>query len=70
MPTPPDVRERLTEVGRRLQEARLASYSRPLPRGEYVEAQQEIARGKYREAMNHLNHADQELDDATYSTGR
>ena len=70
MPTPPDVRERLTEVGRRLQEARLAAYSRPLPRGEYVEAQQEIARGKYREAMNHLNHADQELDDATYSTGR
>jgi hypothetical protein len=32
MPTPPDVRDRLTEVGRRLQEARLASYSRPLPR--------------------------------------
>ena len=33
MPTPPDVRDRLTEVGRHLQEARLASYSRPLPQG-------------------------------------
>lgn len=70
MPTPPDVRDRLTEVGRRLQEARLASYSRPLPQAEYIEAQHETARGKYREAMNHLNQADQELNDATYSTGR
>jgi hypothetical protein len=33
MPTPPDVRDQLTAVGRRLQEARLASYSRPLPAG-------------------------------------
>ena len=69
MPTPPDVRERLTEVGRRLKEARLASYSRPLPQREYIEAQQEIARGEYRDAMNHLNQVDQELDDVTYSTG-
>ena len=70
MPTPPDVRDRLTEVGRRLQEARLASYSRPLPQGEYIEAQHEIARGEYQDAMNHLNQVDQELDDVTYSTGR
>jgi hypothetical protein len=70
MPTPPDVRDRLTEVGRRLQEARLASYSRPLPQGEYIEAQHEIARGEYRDAMNHLNQVDQELDEVTYSTER
>jgi hypothetical protein len=61
-PTLPDVRARLAEVGRRLREAKLASYSSPLPQGDYIEAQREIARGDYREAMNHLNQADQELD--------
>jgi hypothetical protein len=68
-PTLPDVRDRLAEIGRRLQEAKLASFSRPLPQREYIEAQHEIARGEYREAMNHLNQVDQELDGATYSTG-
>jgi hypothetical protein len=57
-----DVRERLSEVGRRLREAKLASYTSPLPQEDYIEAQREIARGDYREAMNHLNQADQELD--------
>jgi hypothetical protein len=57
-----DVRERLSEVGRRLREAKLASYTSPLPQKDYIEAQREIARGDYREAMNHLNQADQELD--------
>jgi hypothetical protein len=57
-----DVRERLVEVGRRLREAKLASYTSPLPQEDYIEAQREIARGDYREAMNPLNQADQELD--------
>ena len=57
-----DVRERLVEIGRCLREAKLASYSSPLPQEDYIEAQREIARGDYREAMNHLNQADQELD--------
>ena len=57
-----DVRERLAEVGLRLREAKLASYTSPLPQEDYIEAQREVARGDYREAMNHLNQADQELD--------
>jgi hypothetical protein len=57
-----DVRDRLAEVGRRLRQAKLASYSSPLPREDYIEAQREVARGDYRQAMNHLNQADQELD--------
>ena len=57
-----DVRSRLAKVGRRIREAKLASYSSPLPQEDYIEAQREIARGDYREAMNHLNLADQELD--------
>jgi hypothetical protein len=61
-PTVPDVQHRLAEVGRRLREAKLASYSGPLPQEDYIEAQREIARGDYREAMNHLNQADQELE--------
>jgi hypothetical protein len=61
-PTQADIRQRMSEVARRLQEAKLASYSSPLPQGEYIEAQRQIARGDYREAMNHLNQADQELD--------
>ena len=56
-PTLPDVRRRLDEVGRRLQEAKLASYSSPLPNEEYIETQREIARGEYRKAMGHLNQA-------------
>jgi hypothetical protein len=61
-PTLPDVRDRLAEVGRRLQQAKLAPYSSPLPQGDYIEAQREVARGDYREAMNHLNQAEQQLD--------
>jgi hypothetical protein len=57
-----DIQKRLAEVGRRLSEAKLASYSTLLPEQDYIEAQREIARGDYREAMNHLNQADQELD--------
>jgi hypothetical protein len=57
-----DVRNRLAEVERRIREAKLASYSSPLPQEDYIEAQREIARGDYREAMNHLDQADQELD--------
>jgi hypothetical protein len=56
-----DIQKRLAEVGRRLNEAKLASYTSPLPEQDYIEAQREIARGDYREAMNHLNQADQEL---------
>jgi hypothetical protein len=61
-PTLPSVRARLAEVGRRLREAKLASYSSPLPQEDYIEAQREIARGDYREAIDHLSQADQELD--------
>ena len=60
-PASTDIQRRLAEVGRRLNEAKLASYSSPLPEQDYIEAQREIARGDYREAMNHLNQADQEL---------
>lgn len=60
-PTLPDVRRRLDEVGRRLQEAKLASIPVPLPDEEYIEAQREIARGEYRKATDLLNQADQEL---------
>jgi hypothetical protein len=59
-----DVRDKLAEIGRRLHEAKLASYSNPMPEEDYIEAQREMARGDYREAMNHLNQADQELDGA------
>jgi hypothetical protein len=69
-PSLPDVQARLTEVGRRLREAKLASFSRPLPEGDYVEAQREVARGDYREAMNHLNDAEQQLDGVPNSIGR
>jgi len=61
-PTLSDLRQKMDEVGRRLREAKLASYSSPLPQGDYIEAQREIARSDYREAMNHLNQADQQLD--------
>jgi hypothetical protein len=60
-PASTDIQRRLAEVGRRLNEAKLASYSSPLPEQDYIEAQREMARGDYREAMNHLNQADQEL---------
>jgi hypothetical protein len=33
-PSLPDVQARMTEVGRRLREAKLASFSRPLPEGD------------------------------------
>jgi Flp pilus assembly protein CpaB len=69
-PSLPDVQARLTEVGRRLREAKLASFSRPLPEGDYVEAQREVARGEYREAMNHLNAAEQQLDGLPNRIGR
>jgi hypothetical protein len=69
-PTLPDVRVRLDEVGRRIQEAKLASDSSSLPQGDYIEAQREVARGDYREAMNHLNQADQELDGTPNLTSR
>jgi len=52
----------MDEVGRRLREAKLASYSKSSPTGDYIEAQREIARGDYRDAMNHLNQADEQLD--------
>jgi hypothetical protein len=70
--TPPlsDVQARMTEVGRRLREAKLASFSRPLPEGDYVEAQRAAARGEYREAMNHLNDAEQQLDGLPNRMGR
>jgi hypothetical protein len=70
--TPPlsDVQARMTEVGRRLREAKLASFSRPLPEGDYVEAQRAVARGEYREAMNHLNDAEQQLDGLPNRMGR
>jgi hypothetical protein len=61
-PTLPAVRDELDRVGRRLQEAKLASHLGPTPQREYIEAQREVARGEYREAMNHLNQADRELD--------
>jgi hypothetical protein len=56
-PSLPDVRRRLGQVRRRLQEGKLAFYSRPLPNEEYIETQREIARGEYRKAMGHLNQA-------------
>jgi hypothetical protein len=65
-----DVQARMTEVGRRLREAKLASFSRPLPEGDYVEAQRAVARGEYREAMNHLNDAEQQLDGVPNWIGR
>lgn len=68
-PVSADVRDRLAEVGQRLREAKLASYSSPLPQEDYIEAQREIARGDYREAMSHLNQADQELDGVPNYTG-
>jgi len=69
-PTLPDVRDKLTEVDRRLQEAKLTSYSSPLPQEDYIEAQREVARGDYREAMNHLNQAEQELGSDPNLAGR
>jgi hypothetical protein len=65
-PTLPDVRDKLTG----LQEAKLASYSSPLPQEDYIEAQREVARGDYREAMNHLNQAEQELGGQPNLAGR
>jgi hypothetical protein len=69
-PTLPDVRDKLAEVDRRIQEAKLTSYSSPLPQEDYIEAQREIARGDYREAMNHLNQAEQELKGDPNLAGR
>ncbi len=60
--TLPEVRTRLAEVGRRMQEAKLANFSRPLPQTEYVEAQREVARGDYREAAANLDQVEQQLD--------
>ena len=69
-PTLPDVRYKSAEVERRIQEAKLASYSSALPQEDYIEAQREIARGDYREAMNHLNQAEQELQGGPNLAGR
>jgi hypothetical protein len=69
-PTLPDVRDKSAEVDRRIQEAKLASYSNALPQEDYIEAQREIARGDYREAMNHLNQAEQELQGGPNLAGR
>ncbi len=65
-----DVRAKEIEVGRRLREAKLASFSRPLPESDYIEAQREIARGDYREAMADLNRVDEALDGVPNWIGR
>lgn len=57
-----DVRAKLVEVGRRLRAAKLASFSRPLPESDYIEAQRQLARGNYREAMTDLNRVEAQLE--------
>ncbi|HZO80329.1 MAG TPA: hypothetical protein VFB33_01425 [Candidatus Binataceae bacterium] len=56
-----EVRAKLVEVGRRLRAAKLASFSRPLPEGDYIEAQREVARGNYRAAMADLARVEEQL---------
>ena len=56
------VNGRLADIGRRLNEAKLANFTRPLPQAEYVEAQREVARGDYRAASANLDQVEQQLD--------
>jgi len=61
VPVLPDVRARLVEDGQRLDEAKLANFTRPLPQAEYVEAEREVARGDYRAAEANLDQVELQL---------
>lgn len=65
-PILPDVRARLAEDGRRLNEAKLANFTRPIPQAEYVEAEREVARGDYRAAAANLDQVEQQLSGTLY----
>jgi hypothetical protein len=60
--TSPEIHARLVEIGRRLQEAKLANFARPVPQTEYVEAQREAARGDFRAASVSLDQVEQRLN--------
>jgi hypothetical protein len=60
-PVLPDVRARLAEDGRRINEAKLANFTRPIPQAEYVEAEREVARGDYRAAAANLDQVELQL---------
>jgi hypothetical protein len=57
----PDLRARLPEDGRRLEQAKLANFTRSIPQTEYVEAEREVARGDYRAAAASLDQVEQQL---------
>ncbi len=64
--TSSEIDGRLADVGRRLNEAKLANYTRPLPQAEYVEAERQVARGDYRAASANLDRVEAQLDSIPY----
>jgi type II secretory pathway pseudopilin PulG len=57
VPTAQQAQSALFTLGQRIRAARLAGFTSPTTRSEYLQAQRDFQYGRYDEAMNHANAA-------------